>query len=263
MASEFAKQHGIPDLPDDGSTLGLDGQHIRSFSDLAQGWDKYRGSIAPPGQILQFGGSIPGVVMFIDIGSYTQRSHQLTPAQTAFWVNRFFSGLEPWCEEAHATIDKVIGDCLMLVLSPLLGCNEPLRKATELALHILRWDGWAYYPHIGISEGKFWLGYSGPPKSMNISVFGDAVNLASRLTSAAAERSVAMQTENWDAVKDRVEIDEMFSVIEGKKSLPDFQRIKYVVIHRETLWIPQADLPPLVIGEEVRPPEFLGPSGLA
>lgn len=184
--------------------------------------------------------------MFIDIGGFTRRSHDLTPAQTAYWVNRFYDSVWPECEAAHATVDKVIGDCLMLVLSPRLGCDDPLRKALELALQILRRDVYGYYPHMGIAEGSFWIGYSGPPPSMSISVYGEVVNLAARLTKAVGERSVGMVTTQWDLLKVDIDPGDRFQVENGVKPLSDFEQKEYVKIQRDSLWIPQCQLPPLM-----------------
>lgn len=249
--SEFARQFGIPEIPESPSTDKLTGEYFRSLSELSQGLTLNVVGEIPPHTIFHNGVTIDGVIVFIDIGSYSNRSMKLTNDQTLYWINRFFKHLSPLLERFQATIDKTIGDCLMLVLSPKLGCKAPLRSAVEMALEIIRFDVWGYYPHIGIAEGRLLLGYAGPPHAMSLSVYGETVNIASRLC-IVDQLSIGITMKSWMDVMNDIKLDEEnFEVLNGNKPLKSFNDIEYKIIHAKSRFYPQCQLPPLTIGKIV------------
>lgn len=236
----IADLYCIPDIPEQDKNI-FSGEYIRHLGEICKpiidATDHINDNKTPV-----FGNTIDGVVMFIDIGGFTERSGQLTPGQTAYWVNRFLKNVWPICEKGRATLDKIIGDCLMLVLSKKFGCNNPDQNAYQIAVQVLRSDIYGYYPHIGIAEGDFWLGYTGPPQIMSISIFGDAVNFASRLANVAESNSFAISKKFWDSIIDKSEIEDDFEILKGDKAIKDFNNSEYIIIKRKAKWHPQGHL---------------------
>lgn len=239
---DFAKQFGIPEIPDSRGELQLSGQYVRSLYELGKSPYIDIGDSFDPRRVPVVGCSLDGVIVFIDIGGYTDRTSGLTPGQTLFWVNRFFQRLWPLCEKARGTFDKVIGDCLMLVFAKVLGCPDPLDGAVGVALEAIRWDMYGYYPHIGVASGRIWLGYAGPPHALAISVYGTAVNLAARLASVAPSEAVAYSTEFEQSVQAAISSDDKFKTAAGDQALKGFEGQAYSVVRATSSWCPQFDI---------------------
>lgn len=237
----IAEQYCIPDIPEENKTNIFSGKYIRHLGEICKPVIDASHHIND-NETPVFGNTIDGVVMFIDIGSFTERSGQLTPGQTAYWVNRFLKQVWPICEKGCATLDKIIGDCLMLVLSKEFGCTNPVQNAYQIAIDILRNDTFGYYPHIGIADGEFWLGYTGPPQIMSISIFGDAVNFASRLASVAESNSFAVSKRLSDSIIDKSEIINDFEILKGNNPIKDFNNSQYKIVKRKAKWYPQGHL---------------------
>lgn len=249
---DLAKRLGIPEeLRDNPADLGLTGEYVPALSCLSRRKQLDVTKAVAPLHIPHWGAVIDGAVMFVDISAFTAQSNKLKPEQVAYWVNRFFKELWPTCERFHATFDKTIGDCLMLVLSPKLGCHSPFKNAVELALSVLRWDVYGYEPHVGIADGWFWLGFTGPLHAMSVSAFGSVVNKASRLANAAKGSCVAVESaswrtisDSWESMKTRLKL-ENFSVEQRSEELKGFGASDVTVLKNRAIWIADFTLPPV------------------
>lgn len=240
--SSIAKKYFIPDIPIPGNKSGIfTGKYIKHLGEIVKPVVDASIHISD-NEIPVYGNKIAGIIMFIDIGGFTERSGNFTPIQTAYWVNRFLKNIWPYCEKMHATLDKIIGDCLMLILSKDLGCDDPYLSSLEIAKNILQNDTYGYYPHIGIADGDFWLGFTGPPQFMSISAFGDVVNFASRLASEAESNSFAVSKNIKDLVGEKFEIGNDFETRYGDKFIKDFKEAQYVIFKRIATWYPQGDI---------------------
>ncbi|HTQ32987.1 MAG TPA: adenylate/guanylate cyclase domain-containing protein [Stellaceae bacterium] len=137
-------------------------------------------------------------VMFCDIRGFTSLSEGMTPHELTHLMNSFTSPLSDIIAEAHGTIDKYIGDCIMafwnaplddpdhaknavraaqLIRRKLVDINRSLKAEAEQAgkpYHKLRVG-------IGLNTGECVVGNFGSEQRFNYSLLGDPVNLASRL----------------------------------------------------------------------------------
>jgi adenylate cyclase len=137
-------------------------------------------------------------VMFCDIRGFTAMSEGLTPHELTHLMNSFTSPMTDIITEAHGTIDKYIGDCIMafwnaplddpdhgknavraaqLIRRKLVDLNRKLKSEAEASgrpYHELRVG-------IGINTGECVVGNFGSEQRFNYSLLGDPVNLASRL----------------------------------------------------------------------------------
>jgi adenylate cyclase len=137
-------------------------------------------------------------VMFCDIRGFTAMSEGLTPHELTHLMNSFTSPMTEIITEAHGTIDKYIGDCIMAfwnaplddpnhaknavraaqqIRHKLIDLNRELQASAEKSgkpFHELRVG-------IGINTGECVVGNFGSEQRFNYSLLGDPVNLASRL----------------------------------------------------------------------------------
>jgi len=146
---------------------------------------------------LHLGGrSIWGSVLFCDIVDFTQLSRRLSPEQVGALVNDYFGSFARAGAFCQGTVDKFIGDCVMI----LFGVPEPDERhalnaivcgqaITHLAEAINRQRGVADLPivrfRLAINSGLMLAGNLGSHERMEFTVVGNSVNLASRLCEQA------------------------------------------------------------------------------
>jgi adenylate cyclase len=137
-------------------------------------------------------------VMFCDIRGFTAMSEGMTPHELTHLMNSFTSPMTDIITEAHGTIDKYIGDCIMAFWNAPLDDPDHAKNAVLAARQIRRKlvdlnrtlmveaekSGKPYHElrvGIGINSGECVVGNFGSEQRFNYSLLGDPVNLASRL----------------------------------------------------------------------------------
>ncbi|MBP6827375.1 MAG: AAA family ATPase, partial [Saprospiraceae bacterium] len=132
-------------------------------------------------------------VMFADISGFTTLSEKHDPEEIRALMNACFDHLVPVAQEYAGTVDKFIGDEIMV----LFGAPKAHERHAELACFAAldmfdalqdfnRKNGIKLEMHIGINTGLVIAGGIGSKGRQEYSVMGDAVNLAARLKDAAA-----------------------------------------------------------------------------
>ena len=137
-------------------------------------------------------------VMFTDIVGFTAASQQLSPRETAAFLNRHFELLAAAIEATGGTLDKYMGDAVMafwgapddqpdhaeracraaLAMSEALTADNRRRVDRGLPTVGLR---------IGLHSGSAIVGNIGAPGRVNYTLIGDTVNLANRLEAYGKE----------------------------------------------------------------------------
>ncbi|HUX12644.1 MAG TPA: adenylate/guanylate cyclase domain-containing protein [Spirochaetia bacterium] len=142
-------------------------------------------------------------VLFCDIRSFTAASENRAPEDITGMLNYYYTEWEAAVNAHGGTIDKYIGDAIMVVFGlkrPESACSDAVRCAgymldqlprmnAELTLRelpVLKGIG------IGINHGEMIVGDIGSENRRNFTVIGDQVNLASRLESASKRFDSAM-----------------------------------------------------------------------
>jgi class 3 adenylate cyclase len=142
-------------------------------------------------------------ILFADLCEFTQSTERLGTATISHILNDFFVAMTDVVFEHGGTIDKFIGDCVMVIFgAPLhLDPKEQADRAVACAfamhqrLKTLN-AAWELTEHehfemrIGIHQGSAVVGSFGGPKRADYTVIGQAVNLASRVEALATPRSV-------------------------------------------------------------------------
>ena len=135
-------------------------------------------------------------VLFSDIRGFTSMSEALEPSRVVKLLNEFFDKMIDVVFKYNGTLDKIIGDELMVLYGAPLKKKDDIINAVTTAKEMFTTldrfnnemvdDG---FPElkigIGINYGKVICGNIGSEQQMNYTVIGDTVNLASRLCSAA------------------------------------------------------------------------------
>ncbi|MDN5892586.1 MAG: adenylate/guanylate cyclase domain-containing protein [Nocardioides sp.] len=136
--------------------------------------------------------AVPMTVGFADIVGFTRRTRSLSADELAAMIERFESVVNAVIAEHHGRIIKAIGDEVLFVV------DDPV-DAARIALVLSRADQEDEdFPQVrvGMAHGNV-LRRLGD-------VFGEVVNIASRLTSLARPGKILMSRELADLLRDRV-----------------------------------------------------------
>lgn len=141
----------------------------------------------------------PLAVMFLDLRAFTQLSQSRLAYDVVFILNEFFAAAGSAIHTHGGWIDKFLGDGLLAIFGQQhgveAGCRHALRAAraidlaldhvnAKLALEI----GRPLRVGMGIHAGPLLLGRIGYGEAVDMTVVGNAVNVASRLESVAKEQ---------------------------------------------------------------------------
>jgi len=138
-------------------------------------------------------------VLFADLSGFTATSRRMDPEDLKDAVNECWRGVERVIFEHGGTIDKYIGDCVMALFGAPAALEHAPQHAINAAIAIrgsvetFDADGRLPVPlrvHIGINTGLVAAGKVGGSERRDYSVMGEAVNLASRLQSAARDGQI-------------------------------------------------------------------------
>lgn len=127
-------------------------------------------------------------IMFADIVGFTALSEKLGPEAVGSLLNRCMALMADIAYSYDATIDKFIGDAIMLVYGApmLIPPEEQARRSVELALKLqeqipLIDSSIELKARIGINTGEVVAGNFGTLVRSDYTVIGPAVNVAARL----------------------------------------------------------------------------------
>jgi adenylate cyclase len=133
-------------------------------------------------------------VMFSDVRGFTTRTEGADPHALVKQLNEYFDEMVRIVFANQGTLDKFIGDAVMAHWGSIVSEGEKTdaRRAVKTAIEMRRAlarlnDGWrarGIEPlafGIGINHGEAIVGNLGCEAKMEVSVIGDAVNVASRL----------------------------------------------------------------------------------
>lgn len=156
-------------------------------------------------------------VMFADIRNFTATAEALAPEDTVTFLNRYFTLMNEIIWEHEGTLDKYIGDEIMIFFNAPLAQPDHARRAVMTAIDIQRrimanQAEWEYLqvPNlaagIGIATGPAVVGYVGSPQRMQYTVIGQTVNLASRLQALCKPLGcrILISDETYRAVADLI-----------------------------------------------------------
>jgi adenylate cyclase len=178
-------------------------------------------------------------IMFSDMRGFTSISetYKSDPQGLTALMNRFLTPLTNAILNRKGTIDKYMGDAIMAFWNAPLDDKDHQLNACEAALDMLervdelnqareqeaKDEGRPFIPlnaGIGLNTGTCVVGNMGSDQRFDYSVFGDSVNLASRLEGQSKEYGfpIIVGSKTALAVKDRFAILELdFIMVKGKK----------------------------------------------
>jgi len=151
-------------------------------------------------------------ILFSDVSNFTSMSETLDPEDLRDLMNDWFSRLGRLMRQYSGTIDKFIGDAIMVLFgAPVARADDPRRAIdaafamyTELDRYNREIAGRIANPlqiRIGINTGRVYAGMVGGEDNRSYTVMGDAVNIASRLEGACPVGSVLINESTYNHVR--------------------------------------------------------------
>ena len=146
-------------------------------------------------------------VMFADLVNFTELTESLSPEQMVGLLNTVFSGFDQMCEKYGLEKIKTIGDAYMAVgglnRSSTNYTNDIADMALEMRNFVVRHPGLAPFNlniHCGIATGPVVAGVIGT-KRFIYDLWGDTVNVASRLTDEAVEGVIQVDKTTYNRIR--------------------------------------------------------------
>nr|WP_254447404.1 adenylate/guanylate cyclase domain-containing protein [Ruegeria sp. HKCCA5426] len=162
-------------------------------------------------------------VLFSDIVGFTEMSAKLPPAHVVHYLNRVFSGFDKTASELGVEKIKTIGDAYMVAAGVPEHRNDHAEVIVEMAHRMLSWIealnhemDFSMNIRIGVHSGPVVAGIIGSHRFL-YDVWGDTVNVASRLESTGAPGRIQVSEETAQRVVHRFELSDPMDVrIKGK-----------------------------------------------
>ncbi len=136
-------------------------------------------------------------ILFADIRDFTNLSESISPQENFNFLNSYLSQMQPAIAANGGVIDKYVGDAI-LALFP-ASADDALRGAVSILNQLDIYNAGrhraGYVPiriGIGVNSGTVMLGTVGSASRMDVTVIGDAVNLAARLERITREWDVSL-----------------------------------------------------------------------
>lgn len=132
------------------------------------------------------------VVMFVDIVGFTKMAEHDAPDKVVKFLREFHGRMEKAVFDHHGTLDKFLGDGLMIIFGTPHTSPDDAKNALECAVAmqetIAEWNEMRSEKalslvklSIGLHYGEVVLGDIGSERRMEFAVLGDVVNVSSRL----------------------------------------------------------------------------------
>ena len=184
-------------------------------------------------------------IFFSDIKNFTATSEGLQPEDLTKFLNEYFSEMTTIAIACGATIDKYIGDAMMVFFGDpeTQGEREDARACVEMALKMQermvqlkkKWqkEGFAdpFQVRIGINTGYCNVGNFGSDQRLTYTIIGGEVNVAQRLEAGADADGILLSYESYAHAKDMIEVEERQAI----KMKGIYREIKiFSVIDRKT-----------------------------
>ena len=155
-------------------------------------------------------------VFFSDIAGFTDLTDRLEAEAVSDVLNRYLSEMAEIADGCGGTIDKFIGDGIMIFFGDpeTLGRQEDAIQCVGMALRMKQRtaelnDGWVdlvgpdpLHVRIGINTGFCTVGNFGSEDRLDYTIVGGAVNAASRLEATAEADQIQISHATYSLIKD-------------------------------------------------------------
>jgi adenylate cyclase len=166
-------------------------------------------------------------VAFADLSGFTALSETMDAEDIAGIINDFFKRMVAVVFKYEGSVDKFLGDALMVLFgAPIAHHDDPeraVRASLEMQQEMLEFNKEMKFEQplsmsIGINTGPVVALNVGSDERMEYTVIGDTVNLAARLEGVSQAGEIIISHNTYQAIADIVEVEKKPSVkVKGKR----------------------------------------------
>ena len=156
-------------------------------------------------------------VLFSDIRGFSGLTDSLEPEEICLLLNNYLSGMAELIHQHEGTLNKIIGDGIMVFFGDPVSVSDHAQRAVLLAIDMQKKidqlkDDWLAYGHdldigIGINTGYMTVGNIGSEFHRDYTVVGNQVNIAARLESMAKAGEILISQRTYSKAKDIATIE--------------------------------------------------------
>ncbi|HEY5563304.1 MAG TPA: tetratricopeptide repeat protein [Clostridiaceae bacterium] len=169
-------------------------------------------------------------VIFADVSGFTSLSEKLDPEEVREIINQCFDYITRPVYEMEGTIDKYIGDCVMILFGAKYVHIDDGKRAVRCALRMMELadrfskerlfdKGIKVSLSIGVNYGLVVTGSVGNLYDKDYTVIGDVVNTAQRLQSSAGRGNILVSQACYLETKDNIKYSEKILIEVKNKSV--------------------------------------------
>ena len=178
-------------------------------------------------------------ILFSDIRGFTSMSENMSPENVVSTLNEYFSDMIDIVFKYNGTLDKIIGDELMIVYGAPISAKDDTQRAVTTAVEMQKQitrlnkertkrKDMPISAGIGINRGIVVSGNIGSRDMMDYTVIGDTVNLGARLCSAAGPGEILVSSAVWKETQKHCSYKELEPIkVKGKKNKVGVYRIEH------------------------------------
>ncbi len=165
-------------------------------------------------------------VLFADLRGYTAFAEQAAPEEVVALLNEYFSLAMDVVFSREGTLDKFLGDGVMIFFNAPEEQADHVYRAVDAALTLQHMIAEHNAAHtnlglsfgIGVHLGEAVVGNVGTRQAMNYTAIGDTVNVAKRLQEQAQAGQVLISAAVVQQLGERVEVEQVGAVpIKGRQ----------------------------------------------
>lgn len=163
-------------------------------------------------------------ILFSDIRDFTRMSQMVSPDKiAAFLNNHYFTPLGEIAYGYNGTVDKHIGDSIMVVFGSPVECDDNAiravktaikmqKKAKEIDNKLYKKNGLRLKIGIGISTGMVFSGILGSLRIKEFTSIGMPVNISARLQGLAKGGEILISDKTFQKLSNTIEVEALPSV---------------------------------------------------
>ena len=147
-------------------------------------------------------------ILFVDVVGFTKLSKTMPATELVTLLNAYFSRADRGCDLFGIEKVKTIGDAFMAVSGAIVPTPKPAKAMVDFACYLLgaakdlsREFGLDFKLRVGINTGPV-VGGVISSKRMHYDYWGDSINVAARMESAAPHNGITVSQSTWEATRD-------------------------------------------------------------
>lgn len=189
---------------------------------------------------LNLGGELRNAtVLFTDIRGFTSMSENMEPEKVVSTLNDYFTEMIDIVFKHNGTLDKIVGDELMIVYGAPISAKDDTNRALDTAIEMMikldqfnkkrMKNGIAPIEiGIGINHGPVISGNIGSRAMMDYTVIGDTVNLGARLCSHASSGNIIVSDSVYKKTSGRYKFESLDSIkVKGKAKEISIRKVQW------------------------------------